>query len=150
LGIWQDLENHHFNLKRNYSLNFNYLIADFISRLNIGLLRKLRFIKINKTNIMIRLLRILYKQGIIRTFRIENNFISVYFKFKNGQPIGKFSIISSPGNRQYKNLNKVSQLFNNNNFSGFFILSSSHGFVTSNYCLLSGHIAGEIIIKIEI
>lgn len=84
-----------------YKLNFNYLIADFVSRLNVGLLRKLRFIKIVKTPMALRLLRILYKQGVIRTFRVENNCILVYFKFMRGQPVGKLSIVSRPGKRCY-------------------------------------------------
>ena len=65
-------------------LNFNYIIADFVSNLNLGILRKLRFIKIVKTNISIRLLTILYKQGVIRTFVIRNDHILVYFKYYRG------------------------------------------------------------------
>lgn len=52
------------NTKKKYNLNFNYLIADFVSRLTVGSLRKLRFIRIAKTEMSIRLLRILYKQGL--------------------------------------------------------------------------------------
>lgn len=57
---------------RNIDLNFNFIIADIISRLKIGALRKLRFIKIVKTPIALRLLRILYKHGIIRIFRVKD------------------------------------------------------------------------------
>jgi ribosomal protein S8 len=88
-------------MKKKYNLNFNFIIADFVARLSVGLLRKLRFIKIVKTKIALRLLRILYKQGVIRSFRIESDFIAVYFKFQNGQPIGKLSIVSRPGKRCY-------------------------------------------------
>jgi len=88
-------------MKKKYYLNFNYLIADFVSRLNIGLLRKLRFIRLIKTKIAMRLLRILYQQGIIRTFKIQLNYILVYFKFQKGQPVGKFKLISRPGKRCY-------------------------------------------------
>jgi len=86
-------------MKRQYNLNFNYLIADFVSRLTIGSLRKLRYIRICRTQTNLRLLRILYKQGVIRTFRVEFDYISVYFKFKNGLPIGRLSIVSRPGKR---------------------------------------------------
>jgi ribosomal protein S8 len=88
-------------MKRKFTLNFNYLVADFVARLNIGLLRKLRFIRIVKTKLNIRLLRILYQNGFIRTFRIELNFIAVYFKFYKSQPVGKLTIISRPGKRCY-------------------------------------------------
>lgn len=137
-------------LKRKFNLNVNYVIADFVSRLTVGLLRKLRFIRIVKTKIALRLLRILYNYGVIRSFRIESSYISVYLKFKNGQPIGKFKIVSRPGKRCYWNLGLLSQKFNNSNFSGFYIISTPHGLVTSNYCLLSGHVSGEVIMKVEI
>lgn len=49
-----------------------------------------------------RLLRILYKQGVIRTFIIKGDLISVYFKFYRGQPIcSKLSLISKPSKRAY-------------------------------------------------
>lgn len=99
-------------MRRKYNLNFNYLIADFVARLSVGLLRKLRFVRIVKTKIALRLLRILYKQGVIRSFRIEDNFIAVYLKFQNGQPIGKFSIVSRPGKRCYWNLGFLAKNFN--------------------------------------
>lgn len=86
-------------LKKKFYLNYNYILAKVISQLIVGLRRKLRFIPVSKTYFIIRLLRILYKEGIIRTFRIEAEYILVYFKFKYGQPIGKFSIISRPGCR---------------------------------------------------
>jgi len=157
LNIWQlvvicqGFANHLFNMKtRFHYLNSNFIIADFISKLNVGLLRKLRFIRIAKTKIIIRLLRILYKQGVIRAFRIENNFISVYFKFRSGQPIGKFKLVSRPGKRVYWGLKKLLKNFNVSNFSGFYILSNQYGLVTSNYCLLSARSGGEVIMKIEI
>jgi len=137
-------------MKRRVLLNFNYIIADLVSRLNIGLLRKLRFIRVMKTTLVLRILRLLYQHGIIRTFRIETSYIAVYFKFANGQPIGKFSLISRPGRRCYWNLSNLTTKFNKFNFSGFFIISSQYGLVTSNYSLLSGHMGGEVLIKVEI
>ena len=62
-------------------INFNYLIADFVSKLNLGIIRRLRFIKIPKLGIFLRLLVILYKQGVIRTFVIKQDHILVYFKY---------------------------------------------------------------------
>lgn len=62
-------------------LNFNHIISYFISRLQVGLLRKLRFIKLIKTDIIIRLLKIFYQQGVIRAFKINNNDVAVYFKY---------------------------------------------------------------------
>lgn len=63
------------------NLNVNHIISYFISRLTVGLLRKLRYIKVVKTGIILRLLRILYSHGVIRTYKVTNNHISVYFKY---------------------------------------------------------------------
>lgn len=132
-------------------LNFNYIIADFVSNLNLGILRKLRFIKIVKTNIGIRLLTILYKQGIIRTFVIKNDHILVYFKYYRGQSLcRKLELISKPSRRAYFNLGTLNKYYNNNNFSGFLIVSSQQGLVTTDYCLLDGHVGGEVLIKVEV
>lgn len=86
---------------RKYSLKFNYQIANVISQLKIGLLRKLRFIRLVKTKIAIRILSIFYQIGIIRTFLIKSDYLVVYFKFRLGQPVGKLSLVSRPGKRQY-------------------------------------------------
>jgi ribosomal protein S8 len=132
-------------------LNFNYIIADIVSNLNIGILRKLRFIKLIKTNLAIRLLTILYKQGILRTFIIKHDHILVYFKFCRGQPLcSKLKLISKPSNRAYFRLGRLNKYYNNNNFSGFLIVSSQRGLVTSEYCLLNGHVGGELFIKVEV
>lgn len=66
---------------RMQNLNTNHIISYFISRLQVGLLRRLRFIKLVKTDIVLRLLRILYKHGIIRTYCIHNDYVSVYLKY---------------------------------------------------------------------
>jgi len=49
-------------MERPRKLNSNYLIATVVSILNIGIRRRLRFIKIISTPITIRLLRILYRE----------------------------------------------------------------------------------------
>ena len=70
---------------KKQKLKFNYLIASFVSMLNVGIIRKLRFIKIVKLNIFLRLLRILYKYGVIRAFFIKDDQILVYFKYFKGR-----------------------------------------------------------------
>lgn len=133
------------------NLNFNYIIADIVSNLNLGILRKLRFIKIVKTNMAIRLLTILYKQGILRTFVVKQDHILVYFKYYRGQPLcHKLQLISKPSNRAYYRLSRLTKYYNNNNFSGFFIVSSQQGLATTDYCLLDGHVGGELLIKVEV
>lgn len=86
---------------KKYKLNSNFILSDIVAQLNLGLLRKVRFIKIVKTPLAIRIFRILYAQGVIRTFKIDNDFILVYFKYINGQSICKLSIVTRPGKRCY-------------------------------------------------
>jgi len=86
---------------RKYKLNVNYVIADIVTRIKIGSLRKLRFIKIVKTKIAIRLMHILYKNGFLRTFRIKDEVILVYIKYMRGQRLGKIDIVTRPGKRCY-------------------------------------------------
>lgn len=76
-------------MKRKFSLNFNFLVADIIAKFNLGLLRKIRFTKIARTPLAIRIFRIFYNQGLIRTLRIKNDHILVYYKYAQGQPICK-------------------------------------------------------------
>lgn len=133
------------------NLNFNYIIADIVSNLNLGILRKLRFIKIVKTNMAIRLLTILYKQGILRTFVVKQDHILVYFKYYRGQSLcRKLQLISKPSNRAHYSLGRLNKYYNNNNFSGFLIVSSQQGLATTDYCLLDGHVGGEVLIKVEV
>lgn len=86
---------------KKYTLNVNYLVSDIIAQFNLGLLRKVRFIKIVRTPLAIRIFRIFYNQGVIRTMCIKNDHILVYYKYNMGQPLCKVSIVSRPGKRQY-------------------------------------------------
>lgn len=42
----------------------------------------------------------------------------------------------------------LSLVYSKNNFSGFYILSTSKGILTSNDCLLGQRIGGEVLLKI--
>lgn len=128
----------------------NYLISDLVSRINFGAARRLRFIKVNLNDTSLNILKILYKQGAIRSFIIKNNQILIYYKYFNSRIAIKISIVSSPGNRIFWSLNKLSNKFNYHNFSGFYIISTQKGLFCSDYCLLQGNIGGEILIKVEV
>lgn len=128
----------------------NYLISNLISRINFGAIRRLRFIKVELNDTSLEILKILYKQGVIRSFFIKNDKILIYYKYYLSRIVVKLSIISKPGNRIYWSLNKLSRNNNYYNFSGFYIISTQKGLYASDYCLLQGHISGEILIKVEV
>lgn len=128
----------------------NHLISDLVSRINFGAIRRLRFIKVDLNDTVLEILKILYKQGAIRSFIIKHDKILIYYKFYLSKIIVKLSIISKPGNRIYWSLNKLSKNYNFYNFSGFYIISTQKGLYASDYCLLQGRLSGEILIKVEV
>lgn len=141
-----------FNLK-SYMINpvTNYALADFVSSVNFGIIRNVRFMKVHKTTIAIRLVHILYMQGVLRAYKIENDYIEIYYKFHHSRHIiTELKIISKPSNRCYRNLKRLAKHTNTYNFSGFYIISTQKGIFTSDYCLLQAHVCGEILIKVSL
>lgn len=128
----------------------NYLIGTFIARLNLGAKRRWRFIELELNPTYLKLLEILYIQGAIRSFHVQQDKILVYYKYYLHRIGIKLSLISKPSKRAQYSLQKLSVIYNNNNFSGFYIISTQKGIFTSNYCLLEGHLAGEVCFKVEV
>lgn len=85
-----------------YKITTNYLIANIVSTLNLGLIRGMRFIRMPKSKFALRLLFVLYKQGVLRTFIVKRDFICVYYKYvRSKSVITKLSIVSKPSKRCY-------------------------------------------------
>lgn len=126
-----------------------YNIGNLVSQLNIGAKRRYRFIFIKKIKIYLDIIHILYVNGFIRTYHIKGNLIRVYFKYTLGQKFWReLQIISRPGKRVYWSLPVLTKNYNKNNFTGFYIISTSEGLLTSNSILLNKHISGEVLIKV--
>lgn len=129
----------------------NHSISNLISKMNYGVQKRLRFLNIQMDRITLKLLHILYVNGVIRSYRIlDDRRVSVYFKYFSCNKVFKISIVSKPGNRIHWSLNKLLKNYNKNNFSGFYIISTQKGLSTSNKCILEDHISGEILLKIEV
>jgi ribosomal protein S8 len=128
----------------------NSLLSSFIAQLNIGSSRRLRYITVNYSKIIMNIIKLLYKEGVIRLYILTNTKILIYFKYFKGCNLFKFKIISKPSKRIYWSLSNLSLNHNKENFSGFFIISTPIGILTSNECLLYKHISGEILFKIYI
>ena len=126
-----------------------FLINNLITQINFGSKRKLRFIKLELNQLNLNIIRILYNQGAIRTFIIKYNRILIYYKFYLRKMIMKLSLISKPSDRNFLTLKKLANLYNKNNFSGFYIISTQKGLLSSTSCLLKEHIGGELLIKVE-
>jgi len=130
----------------------NYLLANFISQIFLGSKRRLRFIIVPYNKMAFDIIKILYKEGLIKLFIIQKKeqSIRIYFKYYNNLPMLKYKIISKPSKRVYWDLSKLSTIYNNSNFIGFYIISTPYGLLTSHECLLHRHISGEVLIKIYI
>lgn len=128
----------------------SYLIGDLVAKINLGAKRRLRFIKVNFNETNLNIIKILYNHGAIRTFIIKKDNILIYFKYYLKKIAINLSIISKPSNKIKMTRNKLAYYYNNNNFSGFLIISTQKGLLTSTSCLLKEHLSGEILIKVEL
>lgn len=129
----------------------NHVVSNLVCKINNGSLRRLRFIIINYNSKILDILDVLYVNGAIRSYRIiDVNKVRVYLKYNIRSYRIKLTVISTPGNKIHWSLNKLSQYYNKNNFSGFYIISTIKGLRTSDDCLINKRIGGEILIKVEI
>jgi small subunit ribosomal protein S8 len=132
-------------------MSVNFQLADMVSRINVASSRKLGSVRVNYTTLNMRVLMVLYRNGVIRGFQAANGYIVVLLKYVAMRPVFRqIKVISRPGCRIYWKLSRLSLVYNYNNFSGFFIISSPRGLVTSNDCLLGMRTSGEVLLQVSI
>lgn len=132
-------------------MSFNYSLSDFVSRLNVSTKRHLDSVRVPNCDLCLRVLQVLYSNGVIRGFAVRNDFILVLLKYYLGAPAFKeIVVISKPGCRIFWRLGRLRLVYNYHNFSGFFVISSSKGLITSNDSLLDLRFTGEILLKVSI
>lgn len=129
----------------------NYPLADMVSRLNVASKRHLDCVRVINSNLCIRVLQVLNNTGVIRGFSIRCDFILVYLKYHLGEPAFKeITVISKPGCRVVWRLGRLRLICDYSNFSGFFIISSAKGLITSNDSLMCFRNTGEILLMVSI
>lgn len=75
----------------------NYIIGDFISRLNVASRTHLSTAKVPKVDILLDILSLLYENGVIRGFFVKTSCVIVYLKYtKNKSVFSSLKLISSP------------------------------------------------------
>ena len=137
-------------LKR-MKLNTNFVIAYYVTQLNLAMCRNVTSVKIVRTEMGLRLTHLLYKQGVFRSYKILPDVIQIFLKYDDGEHvIYKLSLVSKPSKRVYLTLSNLSRLYNQHDFAGFYVISTVKGLFTSDICLLYGHISGEILLKVEV
>lgn len=129
----------------------NFSIAALVSQLNVAASMHLENVKVINTDLTARILFLLYKNGVIRGFFVKNAFILVFLKYFLGKSLFRsISVVSRPGCRVFWSLRALSLLYYFDNFSGFFVISSPKGLITSNDSLTGLHLSGEILLKVSI
>ena len=128
----------------------NFALADLVARLNISSKNRLVSVRVGFTKFSLNVLRVFLKNGVINGLAIEHDYITVFLKYYKLKPVFReIKIISRPGKRVFWTLGFLSLKYNVTNFSGFYIISTSKGLLTSNDCLLGLNVSGEIILKIS-
>lgn len=113
------------------------------SNINNGFIKKHEMVRQKKSNKILKFLKILLNEGIIRSYRLPKNdpkFVYIFLRISNSALI-KLVYISKPSRQVYikqKNLIKK---------NGLFILSTSQGFLTNQNAKLQ-QIGGELICQI--
>lgn len=100
----------------------------------------------NKFTLTILLL--LYKDGLIRNFKIENNLIKIELKYLNNKPLfSKIENISKPSLKQY--LSYEDLLLFNKKFDYFFI-STSKGIISSKNLIKNTNNGGLVLFGLKL
>ena len=131
-------------------LTFNFELADFVARLRLGSKSHFANISVRRNNLSFNLLQILYNNGVIRGFYCEHLTIKVYLKYYYGKPaIRHLRLITKPSVRAYWPLSYLSWQYNYHSLSGFYIVSTNRGLLTSHECMIY-RISGEVLLKISV
>jgi hypothetical protein len=69
----------------------NSLLSSLVAQLNLGSLRRVRFI----------IIKLLYKEGVIRLYMLKGTKILIFFKYFRGCHLFKFKIVSKASKRSY-------------------------------------------------
>lgn len=128
----------------------NYIISDFVTRINNALKKNKKFVIVPKANIIKRLLNVMENEGFIVGYKIYNeNDLKVYLKYFQNKPvINNFNSISKPSRRVYFNKENIIQWKNQNNSFDLLILSTNKGVLTHQEALLK-QAGGEVLVSLN-
>ena len=131
-------------------MSFTDPIADMITRIRNGQLRKLNTVSIPNSRFRSKILDVLRDEGYISNYKIlsENKntkSLIVDLKYNNGMPVIKdISRVSKPGRRVYAKANSIPKIQNG---LGIAIVSTSMGIMSDNDAR-SKKIGGEVICRV--
>lgn len=132
-------------------MSFNFELADFVARMRLGSKTHYRSLFVRQNSLTLDILTIFYNNGVIRGFYChDDGRIEVFLKYKLSQPVlRKIELITRPGSRQRWSLAHMSKKYNLANFSGFYMVSTNSGILTSQECMIR-RLSGEVLFKVII
>ena len=131
-------------------MSFTDPIADMITRIRNGQLRKLNTVSIPNSRFRAKILDVLKDEGYISNYKIlsekqSNKSLIVDLKYNNGIPVIKnIARVSKPGRRVYAKANSIPKIQNG---LGIAIVSTSMGIMSDNDAR-SKKIGGEVICRV--
>ena len=131
-------------------MSFTDPIADMITRIRNGQLRKLNTVSIPNSRLRAKILDVLKDEGYISNYKIlsekqNNKSLIVDLKYHNGIPVIKnIARVSKPGRRVYAKANSIPKIQNG---LGIAIVSTSMGIMSDNDAR-SKKIGGEVICRV--
>ena len=131
-------------------MSFTDPIADMITRIRNGQLRKLNTVSIPNSRFRAKILDVLKDEGYISNYKIlsekqNNRSLIVDLKYNNGIPVIKnIARVSKPGRRVYAKANSIPKIQNG---LGIAIVSTSMGIMSDNDAR-SKKIGGEVICRV--
>ena len=131
----------------------NYLLAEFVTRMRVASKSHWKSVKILKSNFILQIINLLYKEGFIRGFLIlknEDNILVFLKYYKNKASYYSLFLISKPGRRVYWSLDFLSRKNSEHNLGGFYIISTTKGLMTSTGIMLGARITGEVLLKVKV
>lgn len=129
-------------------MNFNSLLADVISRINMGNRHRVKTVILSVNKLTMEIIYVLLDLGLIRGFKIKsNNKVWLNMRFYHGTHIFyKLSLVSKPSKRIFWNLHRLYIEIDKNN-SIIYIVSTKEGLLIGSECLWRS-LTGEILLKI--
>lgn len=126
----------------------NYILADFIARLNVAKRKHLKTIIIKPNRMIFSLLKIFEEIGIIRGYYILENYdIEILLKYGNSRcAFTDLKIVSKPSKRIYVDmlkLNKLKEFY----AESIFIISTGDGLQLDIDCIKKKR-GGELLLRI--
>jgi small subunit ribosomal protein S8 len=123
----------------------NDTVADFLARMQNGIMREKKEIVVLKTKMIISILEILKYEEMIDSFEILEDTIVVKPLYQNREAVvSKFKRVSKPGQRIYVNVSGIIPIMNGRGIS---IISTSQGLLSGALAKSKG-LGGEHICNI--